>query len=236
MVHGSGPHAREEFQVFAAYCELLGIAVIADDKRGVGESRGRYPGERATARTIDVLAADAQAEARWLAAQPQVDPARIGLLGDSQAGWVIALAAARDRQVHWAVPLVGPTVTIGTADTWGSLAGQGQSPPSGTTAEMLAQARAAREGFDPAPFLRRLAIPVHWVFGDDDRNIPTRLCIESLEQLRTGHDFSWNVVHATHTLLELPTGLNADIPHSRGFARGLFPSIGDFLRRIGVVV
>src|SRR5882672_5048443 len=27
MVHGSGVHTRSEFQVFAAYCELLGIAV-----------------------------------------------------------------------------------------------------------------------------------------------------------------------------------------------------------------
>src|SRR5262249_57953891 len=45
MVHGSGPHGREEFQVFGAYCALLGIAVLADDKRGVGESRGTYPGE-----------------------------------------------------------------------------------------------------------------------------------------------------------------------------------------------
>ena len=65
--------------------------------------------------------------------------------------------------------------------------------------------------------------------------MPTRLCIESLEQLRAGHDFSWTVVHATHTLLELPTGLNADIPRSRGFGRGLFSSVGAFLRRIRVV-
>ncbi len=39
MTHGSGPQTREEFQVFAAFCELLGIAVIADDKRGIGQSR-----------------------------------------------------------------------------------------------------------------------------------------------------------------------------------------------------
>ncbi len=48
MVHGSGEQTREEFQVFAAYCELLGIAVLADDKRGVGQSRGTYPGEAAS--------------------------------------------------------------------------------------------------------------------------------------------------------------------------------------------
>ena len=86
MTHGSGPQTREEFQVFAAFCELLGIAVIADDKRGIGQSRGMYPGERAVPSTIDVLARDAQAEARYLATLPQVDRSRIGVLGDSQAG------------------------------------------------------------------------------------------------------------------------------------------------------
>ena len=234
MVHGAGPQGREEFQVFAAYCELLGIAVLAGDKRGVAESRGHYPGEQATPRTIGVLAADAQAQARWLAASPQIDAQRIGLLGDSQAGWIIALAAARERAVRWAVGLAAPTVSVGTADTWAALAGQGQSPPSGPTAKMLDQARAAPSGFDPAPFLRRVTVPIHWVFADDDRTVPTRLCIESLEQLRPGHDFSWAVVDATHTLLELPSGLNVDLPRSRGFGRELFPSVGSFLRRVGV--
>ena len=222
-------------QVFAAYCELRGIAVIADDKRGVGESQGRYPGERATPAALDVLARDAQAEARFLASLPEVDRSRIGVLGDSQAGWVIALAAARERLFQWAVPLVGPTVSVDEADAWGDLAGKGQYAPTAPNAEMLAQARAARGGFDPAPSLRRLPIPVHWVFADDDRNVPTELCVETLEQLKAGHDFTWDVVHATHTLLDLPSGLNSGIPRSRGFATELFPSVGAFLRRVGVV-
>jgi len=235
MTHGSGPNTREEFQVFAAYCELLGLAVIADDKRGIGQSQGRYPGERATPSTIDVLARDAQAEARYLASLPQIDDARIGVLGDSQAGWIIALAAARERAFRWAVPLVGPTVTVDETDAWGVLAGKGQYPPTASKAEMLAQARAARGGFDPAPSLRKLGIPVHWVFADDDRNVPTDLCVDALEQLKAGHDFTWDVVHATHTLFELPGGLNSGIPRSRGFATELYPSVGTFLRRIGVV-
>ncbi len=53
---------RAEFEVFAAYFELIGIAVLADDKRGVGQSRGSYPGDLATDATIELLARDAQAE------------------------------------------------------------------------------------------------------------------------------------------------------------------------------
>ncbi|HST18209.1 MAG TPA: alpha/beta hydrolase [Gaiellaceae bacterium] len=234
MTHGSGPQARDEFQVFAAYCELLGIAVLADDKRGVGQSGGAYPGERATPHALDVLARDADAEVRYLRALPEIDRARVGLVGDSQASWVIALAAARDAAIRFAIPLAGPTVSVDQTDLWGALAGRGETQPSGSRASLVAQVRAnGPGGFDPGASLARLHIPVHWVFADDDRNVPTELCIERLEQFRSGHDFTWTVVHATHTLFELDGGLNSAIPRSRGFARDLFPSMGAFLRRIG---
>jgi uncharacterized protein len=236
MVHGSGAQSREEFQVFSAYCELLGIAVVADDKRGVGQSRGVYPGEAATPTAVDRLARDAEAEVLFLRSLPQVDRARVGLLGDSQAGWVIARAAAREPGVRFAVPLVGPTVTVGESDAWGNLAGQGQSPASGTRTTMLEQVRrAGPSGFDPVPFLRKLTIPVHWVFADDDRNVPTELCIERLRQLQDGHRFSWTTIHATHTLLELPSGLNTDLPRSRGFGATLFSSVGAWLAQQRIV-
>jgi hypothetical protein len=85
MVLGSGASTSDEFDVFTAYLALNGIAVLADDKRGVGESGGTYPGDQARSATINVLAHDAQTEVRFLAKLPQVDPARVGLFGDSQA-------------------------------------------------------------------------------------------------------------------------------------------------------
>jgi dienelactone hydrolase len=229
MTHGSGLNARDEFQVFGAWSALLGIAVVADDKRGVGQSGGVYPGEVATPHTLDVLARDAQAEARYLKALPEIDPSRIGILGDSQAGWVIALAAGRERAFRWAVPLAGPTVTVGEADQWGVLAGKGEQPPSASQASMLAQTRAARGGFDPLPWLDELRIPVHWVFTRHDANIPTDMCIERLRTLRKGHDFGWTTIDATHSLFEVPTGFNRDIVRSRGFGTGLFAAIRDFV-------
>jgi pimeloyl-ACP methyl ester carboxylesterase len=237
MTHGSSPQTREEFQVFAAYCELLGIAVIADDKRGIGQSGGTWPGERATPRNVDLFARDAQAEARFLRSLRTVDPKRLGVLGDSQAGWVIALAAAREPAFRWAVPLAGPTTTVDETDNWGTLAGKGQTPPAGSFAEILQQVRTSGPGgFDPRPSLARLSIPVHWVFADDDRNVPTELCIERLQKLAPGHDFTWSVIHATHTLFELSTsGLNTEIPRSRGFGAGLFSGIGDWLRARSIV-
>jgi dienelactone hydrolase len=236
MVHGSGPQTREEFQAFAAYLTSIGVAVLADDKRGVGQSGGTYPGEAATHSTLDILARDAQAEVRFVATLPQIDPKRVGLFGDSQAGWIIPLAAAREQSVRWALPLAGPTATVDETDLWGSLAGKSQSPPSGTHAEMLAQVRTQRpSGFDPRPSLEKLSIPIFWVFADDDRNVPTELSIERLQALKSGHDFSWTVLKGTHALLQLPTGLYSSLAQSRGFLTGLYPAVGAWLRSRDIV-
>ena len=89
-------------------------------------------------------------------------------------------------------------------------------------------------GFDPRPHLARLAIPIFWVYGDDDRNVPTELCVESLEQLKAGHDYTWSVLPMTHALLQLPTGLYASLGRSPGFAPGLYPAIGRWLRSRGI--
>jgi pimeloyl-ACP methyl ester carboxylesterase len=235
MVHGSGVQLRSELQTFVYFAALHGIAVLAYDKRGVGQSGGSYPGEAAAPFTVDVLARDAQAAARFLAAQPEVDTSRVGLLGDSQAGWIMALAAAREPAVRWSVALAGPTIDVGRTDTWGDLAGKGDSPPEAPLAVLEARVRSQQPtGFDPRPFLAQLGIPMFWVFGDSDRNVPTTLCIESLQQLLPGHDYSWVVLHTTHTLLELPSGLNADILRSHAFAAGLYSSIEDWLRRHGL--
>jgi len=232
MVHGSGARPRDEFDVFTAFLALHGIAVLADDKRGVGESVGVFPGEAASDATIDVLARDAQAEVRFLTRLPQVDPQRVGLFGDSQAGWIVPLAAARQPSVRWAMLNSGPTTTVGETDYWAALAGQSQTPPSGTRRSMLAQVRrAGRSGFDPTPYLRRLKIPILWMYGSDDRNVPTELCLERLAALKAGHDYKAVVLPTTHTPLILPTGLLTSLPQSPGFERRFFPALHDWLGR-----
>src|SRR5262249_5856671 len=174
MVHGAGPRTRDEFDIFTAYLALSGITVLADDKRGIGESRGLYPGDAASAENIDLLARDAQREVAFLATLPQVDRTRIGLFGDSQAGWISPLAATREPLVHWLVSNSGPTVSVGETDDWASLAGESESAPVGTRAQMLAQVRKdGASGYDAGPTLRKLAIPALWMFGSDDRNVPT---------------------------------------------------------------
>jgi dienelactone hydrolase len=105
LVHGSGPAAREAVLPYARFLVRRGLAVLAYDKRGVGGSTGDW--DRAT---FDDLAADVVAAAAWLRTRRDIDPGRIGLLGISQAGWVMPLAAARVRDLAFLISISGPGI------------------------------------------------------------------------------------------------------------------------------
>ena len=132
-VSGSGDTLREEAQWLEGLFVARGIAVLAYDKRGIGQSGGTYTGSLASDDTIRTLAGDAAAAARFLAAQNGIDPKRVGFYGLSQGGWIIPQAAVRaSGAVSWAVVESGPTVTQGESDTFASLAPRSRSPrPSG---------------------------------------------------------------------------------------------------------
>lgn len=239
VVHGSGPSERDEGQYMTALLLRRGIAVLAYDKRGNGQSGGRYPGDQATPDTVDVLARDAQAAAAFLAAQPEIDARRIGLVGGSQAGWIIPLAASRlPQMVSWSLIESGPVVTVGQSDYFASLTGQGAAPLSRPIEEIEDDVlRAGPSGFDPAPFLHSLHIPVYWTYGGLDRNQPTGLDVPVLERLRaeTGADLTWRVFpNGDHGLFEVQTGLLSERRASRGLSPEFVPSVDAWLQAHGL--
>ena len=238
FAHGGGPALRTFVAFQAAHLQRLGLITLACDKRGIGQSGGRYPGDLATSPTIDALARDVEAQARFLAAQPEVDPARVGVMGGSQAGWVMPLAASREPAIRFVVGLVPPTVTQGETDLFAQLSGQGQSPPTRTEAEVLAEVRAAGpSGFDPLPSIRALRIPALWLFGGVDKVVPTRLCVERLEPVarEPGRDFTYAVFPGGgHGLVQTANGLLAEQDRSDRFVPGLHTTIADWLRARGL--
>lgn len=111
---GSGPQDRDEslaghrpFLVLADALTRAGYAVLRTDDRGVGGSGGDY--SRAT---YEELAADVLAGVAYLAARPEVDPARIGLFGHSEGGYLAPLAAREAAgAVAFTVLMAGPAVS-----------------------------------------------------------------------------------------------------------------------------
>jgi dienelactone hydrolase len=233
FVHGSGATPRNDGAVYTAYFLSRGFAVLAYDKRGIEQSGGAWPGERATNQSIDVYARDAEAAARFLAAQPEVDAARVGLTGASQAGWIMPLAASRERAIRFLVHISGPTVTTGEQEAYQDLTTEGAATPTQSPAEIEAEVRrVGPSGFDPLPSIRQLTIPALWLFGAIDQHVPAALSLERLAPIASGpeHDFSSIVFPgADHFLLESEHALIAEDLRSSRYAAGLFARLGAWL-------
>jgi uncharacterized protein len=106
LVHGSGAESREYMLPFARFLVRRGMAVLAYDKRGVGSSSGDW-----TTATFDDLAGDVVAAFHYLRNRADIDATQVGLLGISQAGWIMPLAAVRAKELAFLISVSGAGVS-----------------------------------------------------------------------------------------------------------------------------
>ncbi len=105
LVHGSGAENREYMLPWAHFLIRHGIAVLGYDKRGVGGSTGDW-----NTASFEDLAGDVIAAVDYLKTRNDVDPTQIGLMGISQAGWVMPLAAIRSKDIAFLISISGAGV------------------------------------------------------------------------------------------------------------------------------
>ncbi len=191
MGHGSGQSTKSEAAAFVSLWRPLGFAVLRYDKRGVGRSTGVYrPVSAANSpEQIAELAGDMLAGVAFLKTRPDIDGSRIGLMGVSQAGWLMASAAGQSPDVRFFVAAVGSVMPIGENIFYENL----RTVPLEQAYEQLA-AYSGPEGWDPIPSLRAATAPGIWLLADEDRLVPTRICREKLAALRSeGHRYTVRV-------------------------------------------
>ena len=193
IVHGSGQETR--MLTMAALLAKNGIAVLTYDKRGVGKSGGIYAGPEVGSNNIDpsnldLLASDASAAADILLRHLTVKQVPLGLVGFSQAGWVIPLATQKNRKLKFMVLFSGPVAT-----TLEQLRFQfyTQGNPRFWETHSEAQAREHIKNdpdkyqfvpTDPRNALSTHPIPGLWIFGGKDVQAPVGLSIERLSVLK----------------------------------------------------
>jgi hypothetical protein len=94
IIQGSNQQVRGGQRGFNAFVAdafaRAGFVVLNYDKRGVGDSTGTWDDH------YDHLTDDAAAAVRWLRAQPEVEPDRVGAWGISQGGQLLPMV---DRKV-----------------------------------------------------------------------------------------------------------------------------------------
>jgi dienelactone hydrolase len=179
--HGAGPVTTADGAAYVPFLVERGFAVLRYDKRGVGGSTGTYRGVSAgnSESQVAELAGDMAAAVAFLASRPDVDARRMGLMGTSQAGWVMVAAAARSHQVRFVIAVSGSVLPVGLNIYYEGLR---DTPIDDAYARLPAYAGPL--GFDPQPDLRTLPTPTLWLLGGQDRLVPTRECERVLVQLR----------------------------------------------------
>lgn len=188
-VQGSGLVQREHLSGDWRRLVPHGIVVLTYDKRGVGESSGRFQEVRlaSSEEQLRTLATDARACLEFLKKYPKVDPQRVGFFGGSQAAWIIPLASDGQTDVAFNVILAGPATTSGIETHYSALTGDGHRPVEPLSTEEIErrlQAYDGPHGFDPVPVLARSKTPSLWLLGARDQSIPTERSRQALEKLR----------------------------------------------------
>ena len=127
LVHASGAEDREYLLPFARFLIRHGMAVLGYDKRGVGGSTGDW-----NKASFDDLAGDVVAAFEYLKTRSDIQRGQIGMLGWSQAGWVMPLAATRAKDLAFLISISGAGVsgaetTIDQARN--EMAANGMRPP-----------------------------------------------------------------------------------------------------------
>lgn len=203
IVHGSGQEKR--LMDFAMLLAKNNIAVLTYDKRGVGASEGVYAGPEVGTNNIDssnlnLLARDASAATNTLKAHLSHKHIPIGLIGFSQAGWIIPLAAKTNPKVSYMVLFSGPVVTALEQLRFQFYT---ESKPgfwdTHSEAEVRKHIKEDKDRYqfvdtDPVKMLETLSIPGLWIFGGKDVQIPVALSIEHLDGLEnTGKPYEYKL-------------------------------------------
>ena len=105
-------------------------------------------------------------------------------MGPSQAGFVVPEAAVRSPDVSFVILISGPTVTIQQANHWDEIADD-QSRSISELEEIFCEFVPSGADLDPRPFLEQLRVPGLWIYGADDRTIPSGPSAEILEEVVT---------------------------------------------------
>jgi pimeloyl-ACP methyl ester carboxylesterase len=188
------------------FAELLannGISVLTYDKRGVGKSGGVYAGPEVGINNVDslnisLLANDARAALNKIKQYNNGTP--IGLLGFSQAGWIIPIAANNNPLVNFMVLFSCPTITSleqlrfqfytnGNTDFWVNHTEEDARNHIKNDSD-----RYQFISTDPKVSLRNISAPSLWIFGEKDIQIPVKLCIEQINTLKSeGKPFEYTL-------------------------------------------
>lgn len=204
LIHGGGGAA---FKQWAELWAKRGYCALAMDLAGRGENRERLPDggpDQDEKSKFDAL--EGSVTAAWpyhavasclrgvsfLAAQPEVDPEKIGVTGISWGGYLTCMVAGLDRRLKVAVPVYGCGY-LHEDSAW--LKVFARLPPP--------LREAWTQNFDPSQYLAQARLPMLFVNGTNDfayplgsyqksyRLVPGPVTLSITVGMKHGHEAGW---------------------------------------------
>lgn len=197
IIQGSGSSFRENqwYLTLVQHLQENGILVLLPDKRGSEESGGDW-----RTASFDDLATDTLAALDYLRDQHEASISVIGIIGLSQGGHIAPLVADKYDELDYLVNIVGGAVPMHDLLVYeenlnlrdlGILPGFSDllAYPSAWSIIYLRQKGFwdAIGNFDPLPFWERMATPSLVLYGEEDKNVPSRRSAELLQSLNNAN-------------------------------------------------
>jgi dienelactone hydrolase len=216
LVSGSGPQkATDERDVARAFARG-GVVSLVYDKRTAGYSQFQ--------RSYRVLADDALAAVDVLRGRAGVDPAQVGIWGESEGAWVASLAASGSPDVAFVVTVGAAGETPAQQTAWSDANDLRHAGVSGSLVPAVEQGGirlAAGAGafpeadYDPVPAWEHVHQPVLALWGDHDQEVPVA---ESARIIRQALDRGGNSHYTIRFFTGASHGLR--VPRGGGFEGG----------------
>lgn len=212
LVHGSGDGRGEQYEKVAEGFARAGIVALRYAKR----TEDYTPSHR----DYSLLADDALAGVAALRDRPEIDPARVGLWGLSEGGWVAPLAASRSAEAAFLITIGANSLAPAAQQLWaietafaeGGVRGSLVDQLASKTIRQLAGAgQFAQANYDAVAVLERIQQPVLAIWGDKDRLTPPG---DSLRGFQAAFD---RVGKTNYTLRTLPDAQHAGFSTTDGF-------------------
>ncbi|WP_165819397.1 alpha/beta hydrolase [Flagellimonas aquimarina] len=216
VVHGSAPSRYEDVSFYTKIGTELGMAVLAYDKRGVGKSGGNYQffSVEESENWFNLLASDVLACLLWLKHRPELQKTKIGLIGGSQAGWIMPLAASKNKYIDFIIIGEGVAISAGEEQYFSQLTGDGDEGANNMSiaeAHLKLQNFRGDRGFDPRNILKELNVKTLWFLGTQDPVIPVDATRKAL-QVMNNPNFQVQILeNGDHDFINTQSGKPYDL-------------------------
>lgn len=158
ICHGFAGNKIGKYRIYVSIAQQLaqaGIATLRLDFRGSGESEGEF-----SEMTIDGEVSDTLKGLDYLRSLPEIDPNRVGLIGNSFGGAVATLAAQRDQQVR-SLALLAPLFNSDQwRQKWESLKGNMAEPSAQREMQRILEGNSPGPAFYHSFFQLNLEVPL----------------------------------------------------------------------------